>query len=154
MTGEQFVSWLKRWVAGHQTTPLPMEREAYTREVMARIARAESPQASRETPAWWRRPQWALALGSAAAAAIVLTVGEGRPRAPLARVEPIVSVSLAEEPEAAGALGKMWQELEVLNQLNEDADEEVEPADDASGESTDELLEELEWMDTAGSAAS
>ena len=62
---------------------------------------------------------------------------------------------LAEAPKATNALEAIWQELDALDKLDEAVETGSEPMDDDSSEkSSDELLEELEWIDSASSASS
>lgn len=61
---------------------------------------------------------------------------------------------LAEAPKSTDASQSIWQDLEMLNQLEDESGADSELMDDESDESADELLEELEWMDRASSASS
>lgn len=59
----------------------------------------------------------------------------------------IDQMRLAEAPAAEDALESMWQELEILNQLEGAS----EAGSDVEFDSPEELLEDVEWMDQATS---
>jgi len=176
-----FATWLGRWLSSHPLkAPPAFDRAPYITEVMGRVKALGRPGSSRWPAVHWLL--WPrLALAATAAAAALLMVGRVQPPArPLAEqlvddaqllaaleeplwlapaadgedveglaheLETMDTLLLAEAPPSDEA----WieQTLQLLEALDEDPPEEL------SGEaSSDEWLDELQWLDERELAAS
>ena len=184
MTSEQFASWLTQWLSRHPIkSPSDVDRAVYTQEVMTRLGEASRTSAAMEWhPAWrlafggalaafllvlaigHRAPQLARQepAGEAAQLAQVLRGAGEDPSDTVAELDIDDAETLAEDAITTDRLmlaeapeESMWQELEALNQLEQDpSDGTADTLDEGSDADTNELLDELEWMDNASSESS
>ena len=144
MTPSRWAEWLKTWLEQHPLKEPPESfQQGYAQDVMRRIRLTQPPTT---VSRWVARPRAALALGVAAAFALLLAIQVGRAPRQLVQAsgpQGAVGVSVAPAP-VATPLDQAWELLAAFNADAELADL-VAPAGTAS-DLEDELIQLAEEL--------